>query len=371
MLDIFGDVSLIRAALDFEAALARAQAVEGLVAADEAALIAETCSSVPIDLAVLAEEAAHAGTLAIPLVRRLRAAVGAGNEAAAGKVHLGATSQDVADTALMLQAKLAGGLIVNDLVRLTTALAALAEAHAETPITGRTLLQDAMPISFGLKAAGWLLAVDSALARFEREQESALMLQLGGAAGTLAGMGGRAIAVAERMAAALGLGCPLMPWHTRRDGIAGLAGALAIVAGALGKIARDVSLLAQNAVAEAFEPRVADRGGSSAMTHKRNPTGCQIALSAAIRAPGLAATILAALPQEHERGLGGWQAEGPVLVELFVLAHGAVRAMLPVVENLEIDAARMRANLEQAGIGTDFGEAAALVRSALAQRHGE
>jgi 3-carboxy-cis,cis-muconate cycloisomerase len=176
---------------------------------------------------------------------------------------------------------------------------------------------------------------------------------------------GKALAVAARLAAALGLGCPPMPWHGRRDGIAGLATALAIVTGAVAKIARDIALMAQGEVTEAFEPRIAGRGGSSIMAHKRNPTGCQIALSAALRAPGLAASILAALPQEHERGLGGWQSEGPVLADLFCLAHGAIWAMAPVVEGLELDTGHMQANLAAAGVGADPGESAALVRRAL------
>jgi 3-carboxy-cis,cis-muconate cycloisomerase len=274
----------------------------------------------------------------------------------------------MADTALMLQAKAGSALIERDLEHLLEALAVLAEAHKGTPMLGRTLLQGALPISFGLKAAQWMLAVDSALARFRRERQAAIVLQLGGAAGTLAGLGGQGFAVAEAMAAELGLGSPTLPWHARRDGVAGLATALAIATGAVGKIARDVSLLAQNEVAEAFEPRQAGRGGSSAMAHKRNPTGCQVALSAAIRAPGFAAAILAGLPQEHERGLGGWQAEAPVLAELFCLAHGAIAAMLPVIQALEIDPAAMARNLAAAGVGDDVGDSEKLVARALSAR---
>ena len=174
--------------------------------------------------------------------------------------------------------------------------------------------------------------------------------------------------VAAFMAEQLGLACPPLPWHARRDGVAGLATALAIAVGAVGKIAGDVALLAQGEVGEAREPWVAGRGGSSAMPHKRNPTGCQVALSAALRAPGLAATILAGMPQQHERGLGGWQAEGPVLADLFCLAHGAVRAMLPVIEALDIDAGRMQANLAGAEMGTDMGESKSMVAAALAAR---
>ena len=363
MIAAFGDEALLRAALDFEAALARAQAAGGLIPADAADVITQVCASARFDTAELAEEAAHAGTLAIPLVSRLRALVAERNAAAAKLVHRGATSQDVADTALMLQAKAAAGLIVGATLTLTDVLAGLAQRHAETPMIGRTLLQDALPITFGLRAANWLLGVDAALRRFEREAADALVLQLGGATGSLAGLD---FAVVERVAADLGLGAPPMPWQSRRDGVAGLAAALAILVGAIGKIARDVSLMAQGQVGEAFEPRIEGRGGSSAMTHKRNPTGCQVALSAAIRAPGLAAAIFSGLPQEYERGLGGWQAEAPGLALLFELAHGALAAMTPVMEGLEVDAAAMQRNMDTAAIGSDVGESAALVRRALA-----
>lgn len=363
MIALFGDPALLRAALDFEAALARAQAAEGQIRQDAADLIAEVCAGAGFDVAALAREAAHAGTLAIPLVERLRALVAQRDGSAALLAHKGATSQDLADTALMIQAKAAAALIARDAAALAAALARLAEMHAETPMIGRTLLQSALPITFGLKAAGWLLGIDAARRRFEREAADALMVQLGGPAGSLAGL---SMAVVERVAVALDLGVPPAPWHARRDGVAGLAAALAILIGMIGKIARDVSLMAQNEVAEAFEPRTAGRGGSSAMAHKRNPTGCQVALSAAIRAPGLAATVLTGLPQEHERGLGGWQAEAPVLAQLFELAHGALAAMIPVIEGLEIDPAALRANLAAANVGDDAGGSSLLVRRALA-----
>lgn len=365
MLAAFGDEALIRAALDFEKALALAQAEEGVMTPAEAAAIASACAIITIDIATLAEEAAHAGTLAIPLVKHIRAGVATANPQAAGKVHLGATSQDVADTALMLQAKAGAALIDADLLRMAGALEKLAEDHAATPMLGRTLLQPALPITFGLKVANWLLSIDAANARLRRECETALVLQFGGASGSLAGQGGKAIPVAERLATALGLGCPPMPWHARRDGISGLASALAILTGAVAKVARDISLMAQAEIAEAFEPRIDGRGGSSAMAHKRNPTGCQVALSAALRAPGLAASILSAAAQEHERGLGGWQIDGAVLADLFALTHGAVRAMATVIAGLEVDTGRMAANLMSADVGGDSGESAALVARAL------
>lgn len=365
MLAVFGDESLLRAALLFEAALAEAQVEEGLIPLEAAGAIISACAEPP-DIEELAEAAAHAGTLAIPLVALLRRRVAARHgDGVAALVHLGATSQDLADTALMLQVKVGVALIHAEALQLTLALAQLAKAHTVTPMLGRTLLQAALPITFGLKVAGWLQGVDEALTRFDSEAASGLRLQFGGATGALGGLEGKALAVAELLAERLDLALPAAPWHAQRGTVAGLASALAILVGAVGKIARDLSLLAQTEVAEAFEPRLAGRGGSSAMAHKRNPTGCQVALSAAIRAPHLAATILSALPQEHERGLGGWQAEAPVLAELFQLAHGALAALTPVIEGLEVDTARMAANLIEAGVGIDVGEAKILVERTL------
>jgi 3-carboxy-cis,cis-muconate cycloisomerase len=366
MLAVFGDEALLKAACRFEAALARAQAEEGLLSADEAAAIEEICAAPALDTAALAEDAAHAGTLAIALVKHLRLQLTGKNKPAAEKLHWGATSQDVADTALMLQVKAGSALIEIALAQICDALARLTQIHAATPMTGRTLLQPALPITFGLKTANWLLGVDAAADRFSRESRAALQLQLGGGAGTLAGLGGKGLAIAARVANELGLTCPPIPWHARRDAVAGLGAALAIVAGAVGKIARDVALLSQSEIGEAVEPRIEGRGGSSAMAHKRNPTGCQIALSAALRCPPLASTLMVAMPQEHERGLGGWQAEAPVLAQLFELTHGALVAMAPVIGSLEVDTQAMAHNLAAAHIGNDTGDAHALIARALA-----
>lgn len=358
---MFGDEALLEAALAFEAELALSQGELGLIPRADAEAIAAACAGA-FDIAELAEATAHAGTLAIPLVERLRARVTPPE--AAAHVHKGATSQDLADTALMLQARDGAALIRRDAAKLADALAALAGAHKSTPMLGRTLLQAALPITFGLKVSTWLSGVSGALERFERES-AAIRLQFGGATGSRAGLDGQGAALAERLAQRLGLPTSL-PWHAERQGLAGLASALAILTGAIGKIAGDVALLAQIEVGEAFEPRQPGRGGSSAMAHKRNPTGCQVALSAATRAPHLAAAVVSGLPQQHERGLGGWQAEAPVLAELFQLTHGALAAMLAVVEGLEVDVERMAANLAAAQVGTDTGESQALVERALA-----
>lgn len=366
MLDAFGDQALLNAALRFESALAEADAAEGLIPPEHAQVIISTCRAGGFDPAALAEAAAHAGTLAIPLVADLRGRVAQRDAAAAKSVHRGGTSQDLADTALVLQAKAGVAFVVRDLTRAKAAATALARAHAATPMLGRTLLQGALPITFGLKAANWLASLQAAEVRLEWEAGQALALQFGGAAGSRAGLSGQGAGVARRMADLLGLADPPLPWQARRDGIAGLGAALAILTGALGKIARDISLMAQTEVGEAFEPRVAGRGGSSAMAHKRNPTGCQVVLSAALRAPGLASILLATLPGEHERGLGGWQAEAPVLADLFGLSHAALAALVPVLEGLEVQPEAMAENLARADVGLDTGESEALVAAALA-----
>lgn len=365
MLAVFADEATLRHALAFEAELARAEAAEGLIGQAEAEVIAELCARIAIDPAELAAEAALAGTLAIPLVARLRAALPV---ARAKALHKGATSQDVADTVLSCQIQAASALLGSDIERIVTALAGLARRHATTPAIGRTLLQDALPIGFGLRIAHWQAGIVEASNRLRREVEAGATLQFGGAAGTRAGLNGKGSAIAARLANALGLP-DAAPWQGRRGGIAGIAAALAILIGALGKMARDVSLLAQNGIGEAREPAIPGRGGSSAMAHKRNPTGCQTALSAALRAPGLTAGILAGLPAEQERGLGGWQAEGPALADLFLLAAGAAEAMATVAEGLEIDEAAIARNLAAAGVGTDIGESAALVADLLAPRN--
>jgi 3-carboxy-cis,cis-muconate cycloisomerase len=347
MLACFDDAALVRAALAFERGLAEVLAAQGLIAPAAAAAIARACDG--FDPAGLGDDAAHAGTLAIAIVARLRAAVGEHGAA----VHHGATSQDLADTALVLQVRRAAQLLDADLGGLADALALLARAHAATPAIGRTLLIAAQPITVGARAAGWMLGVDAARARLARERLD--QLQLGGAVGTLAALGPAGPAVRAALAGKLGL-ADGPAWHARRDAVAGLGAALAIATGAIGKLARDVALLMQ--LGEVAEPAIAGRGGSSAMPGKRNPAGCQVALAAAIRAPGLAASLLAGLPQELERGLGGWQAEAPVIGELYALAHGAARAMRIVTEGLEVHPAHVEADPDAVDAGRRFVEEA-------------
>lgn len=361
MLAVWSDAATIRHALDFETALARAEAAAGLIDTAAADAIAAACAAFTVDPETLADEAAWAGTLAIPLVDRLRAVLPA---AARNAVHCGATSQDLADTVMMRQVRAGAMVLADDLARVVAALAPLARVHAATPAIGRTLLQDALPIAFGLRIAQWHAGVAEAGERLASDVDRHAVLQFGGAAGTRAGLGGQGEAIAGRLAVALSLPAA-QPWHARRGGVAAIAAATGIVIGTLGKMARDIGLLAQQAIGEAREPALPGRGGSSAMAHKRNPTGCQVALSAANRAPGLVAGILAGLPAETERGLGGWQADAPVLAELFLLAAGSAAAMAGVAEGLEIDTAAIARNLAAADIGDDSGESAAIVAALL------
>jgi 3-carboxy-cis,cis-muconate cycloisomerase len=242
MIETFGDEALVAHALAFEAALSRAQAAEGLFEPRCAELIAEACTA-PFDLDALAKAAAHAGALAIPLVAELRPRLAASHPEAAAVVHLGATSQDVADTALVLQAKAGLGYLRQDLARTGDALERRARVHAATPMLARTLLRSAAPTTFGLKIAQWRLSLLEASRRVDREAHDALVLQLGGAVGTLAGQGGRGQAVVRRVAGELGLGCPPGPWHARRDAIAALGAAVAIVTSAVAKFAGDLAEL--------------------------------------------------------------------------------------------------------------------------------
>nr|WP_211368859.1 lyase family protein [Sphingomonas carotinifaciens] len=364
MIAVFDDAATIAYACAFETALAQGQAAHGVIAPDLAEAIAAGVDPARIDAAALAEEAALAGTLAIPLVARLRAMVGG---AAGQALHRGATSQDVADTVLMLQVRAAHRLLAGDVRRVVDALGRHARVHADRAAIGRTLLQEAMPVAFGLRLAQAARGIGDALAMLDAAVGRHANLQLGGAAGTRAGLDDKGTAIAAQIADTLGLG-RASPWHARRTGVAAIGAALGILIGALGKVARDVALLAQNGVGEAREPLVAGRGGSSAMAHKRNPTGCQVALSAATRAPGLVASLLAGLPQEQERGLGGWQAEGPVVADLFLLASGSAAALALVAEGLEIDEAAIARNLAVAEVGDDIGESMGVIAELLGEQ---
>ena len=343
---VFAPRATVQRMLDFEAALARAEAAHGVIPAAAAQPIAQHCNAARIDLEDLAEAAGAAGNLAIPLVRQLTRRVAQANPEAAKYVHWGATSQDVIDTGLVLQLRDALALIDVDIAQLCDTLAQLAHTHKHTVMVGRTWMQHALPITFGLKVAGWLDALLRHRQRLHELHARALVLQLGGAAGTLASLGDKALPVAQALAVDLGLQLPDMPWHAQRDRVAEVATVLGMLVGSLGKIARDMSLQMQTEVGELAEPVAEGRGGSSTMPHKRNPVGCAAVLAAAVRVPGLAATMLSGMVQEHERALGGWQAEWDTLPEILRLSAGALRQLGDVAAGLNVDAARMRANLD-------------------------
>lgn len=341
----FSAAATLQGMLDFEAALALAQADAGVIPREAAAPIGQACRSDYFDAAGIAGEAARAGNLAIPLVKHLTARVRQGDPEAARYVHWGATSQDAIDSGMMLQLKAAFALIDGQLGALQQALADQAERHRDTVMVGRTWLQHALPITFGLKLAGSLDAVLRLRAELRALMPAVLCLQFGGAAGTLASLGTQGPDVASRLADRLGLGLPDLPWHGQRDRMVRAGAFLATLAGTLGKLARDLSLLAQTDVGEVAEAAGEGRGGSSTMPHKRNPVGCAVILAAAARAPQLAATLMAAMPQELERGLGGWHAEWETLPELALLAAGALDTAVELVRGLEVHGARMRQNL--------------------------
>ena len=338
----------------FEAALARAS--KGFVPPEHAETIARTCETAKFDARQLASDARTAGTLAIPFVRALTAQVPG---EAARYVHFGATSQDVTDTAVVLCLREAAQRMLALARRLGDAAASLAERHRDTPSVARTLLQPAIPVPFGWKAAVWLSLVDRGYRNFRRAANDFAVLQFGGAGGTLAAFGTSGDAVAAALAQELGLQKPAVTWHSARDAFARFGAEAAILTGAAGKVARDVSLLMQPEVGEALEPAGAGRGGSSALPHKRNPAGSLLALEASQRVPALVATLISALTPEHERGLGQWQAQWFTLRSLAGAAGSALAAMAETLEGLELSPSAMAGNLERSR-GLVFSEALSL-----------
>jgi 3-carboxy-cis,cis-muconate cycloisomerase len=314
----------------------------GVIGPEQAERIAAACRAERFDPAAIGAAAASAGNPAAPLAAALREAVG---EDAAGAVHRGATSQDIVDTAAMLVAQRALAPLLADLEAAADAAARLAAEHRDTPMAGRTLLQQAVPITFGLKAAVWLAGLDAAVARLAAVRPAA---QLGGAAGTLAALGEDGLAVLAAFAAELGLAEPVLPWHTERTRIAELAGALGAACGAVGKAAGDIALLAQTEVGEVREGGEG-RGGSSTMPHKRNPVASVAALACARQAPGLVSTLLAAMAAEHERAAGAWHAEWRPLGELLRATGSAAAWLRDALEGLQVDPERMRTNLALTG----------------------
>ena len=346
VLEAFGERSVVEAMLRFEAALATAQAGVGLIPQDAARTIAGACQVERFDVAQIVRESGRAGSVAIPLLKALKEAVGAADQEAVAFTHFGSTSQDVIDTAAALVSRRVLDLVLADTRRALAGLLALAEQHAATPILARTLMQPASVTSFGFKCIGWAAPLARSLQRMRTASPRALCVQLGGAVGTQAQMKGQGPEVARRMAAELGLAVAPMAWHTQRDEWVALGCELGLLAGSLGKIAKDVALMGQYEVGELAEPSEPGRGGSSAMPHKRNPVASMVALAAAQRAPQRVAALLAAMPQEHERALGPWQAELAEWAQLWMAVHGSARALGAALPGLQVNAQRMRANID-------------------------
>jgi 3-carboxy-cis,cis-muconate cycloisomerase len=343
MREATSDRAWLQAMLDSESALAAAEAEAGLIPADAADAINAACDAGAFDPEEIARDARSSGNPVPPLVAALREKVGG---EAAGFVHHGATSQDVMDTAAMLVATGALALLRTELDGVAAACADLAGEHRGTLMAGRTLLQQALPTTFGLKAAGWL---DSVVAAGERVDSVSLAVQLGGAAGTLASLGPDGQRVAELMAGRLELEQPAVPWHTARLRVADLGTSLALAAGILEKIALDLVLLSQTEVGEVAESAAGGRGGSSTLPHKRNPVGAVLTIACARRVRGAAGVLLEAMPQEHERAAGAWQSEWAPLSETLALTGGAAFALGDALDGLEVRPDRMHQNLEATG----------------------
>ncbi|KMM81542.1 3-carboxy-cis,cis-muconate cycloisomerase [Pseudomonas deceptionensis] len=364
--EVFSDHGRVQAMLDVESALARAQARVEVIPHSALAPITAACRAELYDFEALGLAIASAGNSAIPLVKALGKQIASTAPEAERYVHLGATSQDIMDTGLVLQLRAALGLIEADLVRLADVLAQQAQRYATTPLAGRTWLQQATPVTLGMKIASWLGAVTRNRQRLDELKPRLLCLQFGGASGTLAALGDQAMPVAQALANELGLNLPEQPWHTQRDRLVEFGAVLGLIAGSLGKVGRDISLLMQTEAAEVFEPSAPGKGGSSTMPHKRNPVGSAVLISAATRVPGLLSILFSAMPQEHERSLGLWHAEWETLPEICCVVSGALVQALNIAQGLEVDSERMARNLDLTH-GLVLAEAVSIV---LAQRVG-
>lgn len=343
------DAAWLRALLDTESALARAQASEGAVPAAAARSITAACSPARFDTAELGSAAADGGNPVIPLVRALTAAVAESDPESARFVHTGATSQDIMDTAAMLVIRRACGAIAAETRTLGATLAGLAQQHRSTPMPGRTLLQQALPTTFGAVAAGWLNGIGTADSRLAEVAAHRTAVQLGGAAGTLASLGPGGPGVAAAFAAELGLAEPVLPWHTDRVRIAETGAALAVLCGAIGKAAHDIVLLAQTEVGEVTEDAAPGVGGSSTLPHKRNPVAAVATRACTAQAPAPAATLLDSMDAELQRAAGAWHAEWLPLSTLLRLTGAAAAWLNESLDRLRVHPDRMRANLDATG----------------------
>jgi 3-carboxy-cis,cis-muconate cycloisomerase len=341
-----GERAFLARMLEVEAALARAQARLGLVPAEAAEAISRAADVDRLDLTALAAATRNMGFPTVGLVKQLSALAGPD----AGRwTHWGATTQDILDTALVLQLREAMEVFDTDLDRLAAALAALARMHRDTVMAGRTHAQQALPITFGYAVASWLDPILTMRERLAQLRPRLLRLQFGGAVGTLASLGADGPRVAAELAMELGLGNPAIPWHVARDGIAELGCWCGLLGGTLAKPATDILWLMQSEVAEASEPAAPGKGGSSTMPQKRNPIGCEVVIAQARGAQALVPQLLAAMAHEHQRGAGPMQLEQLALGQVLLLSHGALATLLPIAEGLEVNAARMRRNLDAGG----------------------
>ncbi len=351
---VFSDENRLAAMLAVESALAQAEAELGLVP-EEAARAIAAIAPASLDAEAIGRATALAGVPTIPFVQAVQAQLPPASERF---FHKGATTQDILDTALVLQMRDALALIRAELRPILAGLATLAQTHRETPCAGRTYGQHAAPITFGYKAAVWLGGIAEVAARLPTVESSVLTVSLSGPVGTLASLGADGPAVMQTTARILHLGAPAIAWHARRARIAEMGCWLAQLTGALAKMATDIASLCTTEIAEVAEPFVPGRGGSSAMPHKRNPVSCTVILAAHAASPGLAATLIAAMAASHERPAGAWHSEWHALPSLFGLASGALHEARALAEGLEVDPARMRQNLDLTH-GMLFADAAA------------
>ncbi|MEJ0016241.1 MAG: adenylosuccinate lyase family protein [Acetobacteraceae bacterium] len=342
---VFDESTYFQRMLDVEAALARVQSRLGIIPVDAAQAITRAARVENLDTEELAASARNVGYPVVGLVAGLSRAAGE----AGGWTHWGATTQDIMDTATVLQVRDGLTLVRASLVGMVTALAAQAEGHRHTVMAGRTHLQQALPITFGLKCAIWAQPLIAHVERLDALRPRIELVSFAGAAGTLASLGDQGIAVVEGLAAELGLATPVAPWHVSRDGLAETVAFLGLVCGSLAKLATDVILLAQTEVGELAEPYVAGRGASSTMPQKRNPIASEYILAAARTVHALVPVMLGAMAADHERATGPWQAEMLALPQAFVLTHGALQHALAIAEGMVIDPARMRRNLDLTG----------------------
>ncbi|MDB5372977.1 MAG: pcaB [Belnapia sp.] len=346
MRDCMGEMAFLQSMLDVEAALARAQAGLGIVPAEAARTITASAKADRLDLPALAAATRNTGYPVVGLVNQLSALAGP----EAGRwTHWGATTQDIMDTAVVLQIRAGLALIRTELLAVNAGLARLARDHRATVMAGRTHLQHALPVTFGYKVAVWLSPLLTMVERLDQLRPRVERLQFGGAAGTLASLGEQGIAVQDALAGELGLAAPDIPWHVSRDGIAEAVGFLGLLCGSLSKLATDVILLMQTEVAEVAEPHQEGRGGSSTMPQKRNPISCEYIIAQSRGVHALVPQMLAAMAQDQERGTGPWQTEPLAVGQAFLLAHGALAQARVLAEGLTVDAARMRRNLDSTG----------------------